>query len=131
MKEVAGEDSKDLADRTAGSTVRALAEQTAEELMHVYALLERVYEAGFIESAQGGLGEISKEFAERVGGVYPADVETSIRQMKAYGELLAELSAVASEQEEGGKGGTRDEILMMLAADLIDLDLSLRDPDCD
>jgi hypothetical protein len=131
MKEVAVEPSKDQTDRSVGSTVRLLAEQTAEEQVQVYAVLERVYEAGFVESAQGGLGDLSREFAEMIEGVYEAEVKASIQQMEAYGELLGEVSAAASDSEEGGKEGLRDEILMMLAADLIDLDLSLRDPDCD
>ena len=79
----------ELTDLQVGSVVRTLCETTALELGRIYALLETVYQAGFVDTATGDALDnvVALLGIERVRGGRPAgDVEFT-RAQAAPGEL--------------------------------------------
>ena len=119
-------------DESAASVVRQLAASIAEETRAAATSLEKIYEAGFVDSARGTAPRFPAFVADQIGGTFEAVVDQSIQQMEAYADLVAEVGKTASAFAEGELSeAERNDAYLAIAAELIDLDLALRDGDCD
>jgi len=112
-------------DENPGGVVRSLFEHLALEQERIQEQLEKVYEDSYLDSAKGA-----------AGGVFEAIVDASIQQMEAYADLLdaatqsVEEFLAAHESGDSHAADEADAMLLITAAELIDLELVLRDPDC-
>ena len=79
----------ELTDLQVGSVLRTLCETTALELGRIYALLETVYQSGFVDTASGDALDnvVALLGIERVRGGRPAGVVELTRASGAPGEL--------------------------------------------
>jgi hypothetical protein len=79
----------ELTDLQIGSVLRTLCETTALELGRIYALLETVYQAGFVDTATGDALDnvVALLGIERVRGGHPAGEIEFTRAGSASGEL--------------------------------------------
>lgn len=113
-------------DASAGAVARWLVETASAELEALARTLDAAYEASFVEAAGGGsLGDRLGIVAGLGSGTFRATVDASIQQMEAYAALLEQAAS------EPGADSQVDDSLLAVAAELITLDLALRDPDCD
>ena len=84
-----GRRAPELTDLQVGSVLRTLCETTALELGRIYALLETVYQAGFVDTATGDALDnvVALLGIERVRGGRPAGEVEFTRAQAAPGEL--------------------------------------------
>jgi hypothetical protein len=129
LEHVGAADSKRA--RSVGAVTRWLLETVAEEIDALYRSLEQVSESGFVDSAAGREKPGQVGFvAGLVGSNFEATVDASIRQMEAYAALVAAATKSVDAFSNQQASSSGDELLV-IAAELIDLDLLLREPGCE
>ena len=109
-------------DAEPGQVARRLLEAVSAEQERLYEQLERAYQSSFVAKAGGG--------------VFAANVKVAIDQMEAYADLLEDIRRTVDAFRAAVQAGDdrqrswADARLLAHTADLVDLELSLREPDC-
>ena len=104
----------ELTDLQIGSVLRTLSETTALELGRLYALLETVYQAGFVDTATGDALDnvVALLGIERVRGGRPAGEVEFRRAQAAQGELTIPAGTLAATADGKTEYETTDSVSM-------------------